>query len=102
MSETHTTEQLVTDAHLAERFAAEVLRGKYAWERKGWRDLRTTYLVPDEAVIRLAEQWLLSEYRAFLATPADGVTAQREWKRHLSASHVRAIAQLAKGLCRYE
>ncbi len=92
----------VTDAHLAERFAAEVLRDRYVWgepPRPGWRAIRPEWKpVSDEQVIELARTWLLGEFRAFLAAPAGGTDVMNEWKRQLSARHVRGVASLAKGI----
>ena len=67
----------ITDSHLAEQFAGEILRDRYCWvagwgwmayrgargrERRGARWFRTD----DKEMTELARTWLLSAYEAFL------------------------------------
>ena len=95
----------ITDSHLAEQFAGEILRDRYCWvagwgwmayrgarnrERGGTRWFRTD----DKEMTGLARTWLLSAYEAFLGDKPDP-GAKKVWRAQLSERHVRAVVSLA-------
>ena len=92
----------ITDAHLAEQFAAEVLTGRYhrvpGLGPLGWRGGRWASAT-DEELQNVANEWLLSEYRQFVAESSQGEIAAKNgaWLKHLDAAHVRGVVALAAG-----
>ena len=98
----------VTDSHLAEEFASEILQDKYCWvagwgwmayrearnrERRGARWFRTD----DKAMAELARTWLLAAYEAASTDDLDA-GAKKAWMAQLSEHHVRAVVSLAAGI----
>lgn len=95
MTETKTTEQYVTDTHLAKRLATEILTARRPRWAGPWTWTRPQ--TPSRAAIKLVSEWLLKEFEAFTAANPAASTAQvAEWKRHLAHGHVRGITLLAR------
>jgi putative DNA primase/helicase len=104
-------DEAITDAHFAERFAAEVLQDGYCWvagfggwmayrearrkERRGARWFRTT----DKSMTNLARKWLIREYEAFKDdNPKAGAAEKKKWEQQLSGYHLREVVSLAAGI----
>ena len=100
----------VTDSHLAGRFAAEVLRGRYCWVTGSgwlaWRGDRWSRLGKDDrSVVELAREWVLAQYQAFLDEAGPGkdiASGSKAWLQQLSKQHVRAVAELAEGIVQHD
>jgi putative DNA primase/helicase len=98
----------ITDSHLAEQFAAEMLQGSYCWvsgwgwmayreargrERRGARWFRTD----DKDVFELTRMWLRAAFDEFVGNDPDKGT-KKAWLAHLGGRHVREVASLAAGI----
>ena len=104
------SDETVTDSALAEQFAAEVLRDKYAWVTGwGWMAYRQAvrkekrgtrwFRADDKDMADLARIWVLGTYAAAKAEDPDAVeTAKKAWMAQLSERHVRAVLSLAAGV----
>lgn len=93
----------ITDSHLAERLAGEVLAGSYCWARglgwMAWRGDRWA-AAPDQEVREVARAWMVGQYQQFLdeADEAEIAAQGRAWLTQLSQFHVKAVVTLAEGI----
>jgi hypothetical protein len=97
----------VNDWGLANRFADEDLLGHFAWtEAYGWMNLddeEQPLPTPDVIITTLAGEFLSRAHEAFVREYSRPSKASvRTWEKHFSYRHIKAVAELAKGLCRDE
>lgn len=93
----------ITDSHLAERLAREVLAGHYCWAKglgwMAWRGDRWC-VAADQEVREVARDWLVLQYEQLRSESGhkESEGQGRDWLRQLSHYHVKAVVLLAEGI----